>query len=144
MQTSEEAQSIGIYVCGMLPCDTDDLMYGVIVTRDGLQCHHLVEFEYYNNPRTVTAITATLCAYCANSSGAKGFVDEHLSLEWKSVLLVCLECRAAGALPVARTKRSNGASNEHRSQRARVAASSSPQASNEDVLAPVVVGGAVV
>ena len=101
-------------------------------------------FEYYNNPKTVTAITAKLYAYCANSSGAEGFVDEHLSLEWKSVLHVCLECRAACALPLARTKRRNGASNEHRSRRAGVAASSAPQASNEEVRAPVVVGGAVV
>jgi hypothetical protein len=81
----------------MQPYDVDDFMYGVIVTRDGLECHHRVEFEYYNNPKTITAITAKVCAYCANASGAEDFVDEHLSLE----------CRAAGALPLAKTKRRN-------------------------------------
>ena len=57
---------------------------------------------------------------------------------------MCLECRAASALPLARTKRRNGASNEDRSRHARVVTSSTSQASNEEVLAPVVVGGAVV
>ena len=49
----EEAQCNDIYVCGIQPFDSDDLMYGVIVTRDGLECHHPVEFECYNNPKSV-------------------------------------------------------------------------------------------
>ena len=56
---------------------------------------------------------------------------------------MCLVCRAAGALPLARTKRRNGAGNEHRAQRARLAASVAPQASHEEALAPVALGGAV-
>ena len=51
---------------------------------------------------------ANLCAYCAGSSGIEGFVDEHLTREWKSVLPGCPTCRADGALPIARTKRRNG------------------------------------
>ncbi len=53
MQKFEEAQNNDIYLCGMQPYDADGLMYGVIVTRDGLECHHPVEFEYYNNPKTL-------------------------------------------------------------------------------------------
>jgi hypothetical protein len=51
MQKFEEAQNNDIYVCGMQPYDADALMYGVIVTRDGLECHHPVELEYYNNAK---------------------------------------------------------------------------------------------
>ncbi len=73
-------------MCGMQPFDADDLMHGVIVTREGLECHHPVEFEYYSNTKASTSwFDATLCAYCAGSSGAKGFLDDHLSIEWKSV-----------------------------------------------------------
>ena len=53
MEKFEEAQCNYIYVCGMQPFDSGDLMYGMIVTRDGLECHHPVEFEYYNNPKSV-------------------------------------------------------------------------------------------
>ena len=67
--------------------DADDLMHGMIVTRKGLESHHHIEFEYHNNPKIVTSwFTANLCAYCAGSPGVEGFPDEHLSLEWKSVL----------------------------------------------------------
>ncbi len=104
-----------LYVCGMQPYDADDLMHGVIVTRDGLECHHPVEFEYYSNPKlTASWFDAELCCYCAGSSGAKGSVDEVLTIEWKSVLPVCQQCRADGGLPLARTKKRNGASNGRR------------------------------
>ena len=36
MHKLEEARDNDIYVCGMQPFDADDLMHGVIVTRDGL------------------------------------------------------------------------------------------------------------
>jgi hypothetical protein len=68
MQKLEEAQDNDIYVCGMQLFDADDLMHGVIVTRDGLECHHPVEFEYYNNPKIDPALTSKMCAYCAGSS----------------------------------------------------------------------------
>ncbi len=85
-------------------------MYGVTVTREGLECHNAVEFEYYNNPKlAVSWFRADLCAYCAGSSGANGFVDDELTIDWKSVLHVCRQCRAKGALPLARIKRRNGA-----------------------------------
>ena len=44
MQKFEEAQVSDVYVCGMQPFDADDLMYGVIVAREGLECHHHMEF----------------------------------------------------------------------------------------------------
>ena len=49
----------------MQPFDSDDLMYGVIGTRDGLEYHHPVEFEYYNNAKSVSSwikpiVTGTL------------------------------------------------------------------------------------
>jgi len=105
---------------GMHPFDTDNLMHGVIVTREGLEFHHPVEFEYYNNPKKATSwFDGALCAYCAGSSGANGFVDEHLIIEWKSVLHICQVCRADDAIPLARTKRRNGTTNAQRAQRDR-------------------------
>ena len=104
----------------MHPFDVDDPMYGVILAREGLECHHHVEFEYYNNPKILTSsFNAKLCAYCA---GADGFVDEELNVVWKSVLHVCQECRASGALPIARSRRGNGVQNAQRAQRRRLAA----------------------
>jgi len=111
------------FLCNMQPFDVDDLMHGVIVTREGFECHHPVEFEYYSNPKPATSwFDASSCAYCAGSSGAKGFVDDNLSIEWKSVLPICQDCRAYGALPLARTKRKNGAVNGHRTHRNRLTA----------------------
>ena len=78
----ECAKNSAIFVCGMQPFDADDLMYGVIVTREALECHHPVEFEYYGNPKATAAwFDGALCAYCSGSSGAKGCVDEHLTIE---------------------------------------------------------------
>ncbi len=71
IQKFEEAQDNDIYVCGMQPYDADDLMRGVIVTRDGLECHHPVEFEYYNNPKIATTLSSKICAYCAGSKELK-------------------------------------------------------------------------
>ena len=36
MQKLDEAQNSQYYMCGMQPLDADDLMYGVIVAREGL------------------------------------------------------------------------------------------------------------
>jgi len=118
-----------MYVYSMQPFDADDLMYGVILARDGFECHHPMEFEYYNTPKMVTTwFNANLCAYCAGSSGAQGIIDEHLSVEWKSVLPVCQPCYAKGYLPLARTRRRNGGANVRRAQRARVMGNTSPHA----------------
>ena len=82
IQQFESVQDNELYVCGMQPFDADELMYGVIVTRDGIECHSPVEFEYYSNPKlAVTWFHADLCAYCAGSSGAKGCVDDDLTIE---------------------------------------------------------------
>jgi len=98
----------------MQPLDADDLVHGVIViTREELICHHAAEFEHYSNPKAVASwFDVALCAYCARSSGTKGFVDDdHLSIEWKSLLSICQYCRVNGALPLARTRRWNNAVN---------------------------------
>ena len=39
VQQFESVQDNELYVCGMQHFDADELMYGVIVTRDGLECH---------------------------------------------------------------------------------------------------------
>jgi hypothetical protein len=119
LQKFDEAQSSEYYVCGMQAFDVDDLMYGVIVARDGLECHHHIEFEYYNNTKILTSdiFNSKLRAYCAGASGADGIIDEQLRLMWKSVLHVCQQCRLSRALPIARTKRRNGVANEQRTQR---------------------------
>jgi hypothetical protein len=106
----------------MQPFDADDIMHGVIVTREGLlECHHPVEFEYYGNPKlTASWFDASLCAYCAGSSGAKGFIDDHVSIEWKSVLPVCEVSRVDSALPLARIKRRNREAIARRAERYRL------------------------
>ncbi len=83
-------------------------MHGVIITSNGLKCHQPMEFGYYQAKVLAAWFNANLCAYCAGSSGTKGYVDERLTQEWRSVLPVCPSCRADGALPIARTKRRNG------------------------------------
>jgi hypothetical protein len=62
---------------------------------------------------------------------------------FKSALPMCPKCRAEGALPRARTKRRNGSSNESRAQRARLVAYVPPEASHEEVHAPLNLHGAV-
>ncbi len=124
-------------MCGMQPFDADEPMHGVIVTREGLECHDAIEFEYYSNPKLAMSwFRADLCAYCAGSSGANGFVDEELTIEWKSVLPVCQHCRAEGALLLARTKRRNGGRNARRETRVRLTALA-PQAAVADGVSPV-------
>jgi hypothetical protein len=77
----DKAQNSEFYVCWMQPFDDDDPMYEVILAREGFECHHHVEFEYYNNPKILTSsFDAKLCAYCAGSSGADGFIDEELNI----------------------------------------------------------------
>ncbi len=46
----------------------------------------------------------------------------ELTRQWKIGLLACPSYRAKGALPLARSRRRNGAVNERRAQRARLAA----------------------
>ena len=55
------------------------------------------------------------------------------------MIYVCQQCCAQGALPLAHTKKRNGATNAHRAQRARLTAPA-PQA-DVDVIS--VVGGSV-
>jgi hypothetical protein len=65
--------------------------------------------------------------------------SDHLSIEWKSVLPVCQNCRADGAIPLARSKRRNGAVNGKRAERDRVTADV-PEANVDDV-SPMVATG---
>ncbi len=76
MEQLEEAQNNDVYVYGMQAFDADHLMHGVIIDQEGLECHHPMEFEYYNTTIKNSAFNASLCAYCAGSSGANGIVDE--------------------------------------------------------------------
>jgi len=96
-----------------------------------------VEFAYYSNPKSTTSwFDKELCDYCAGSSGAKGFVEEQLTIEWKSVLPICKDCHADGAIPLARIKRRNGSANAKRGQRDRLIVADVPQA-NVDVVYPL-------
>ncbi len=58
-----------------------------------------------------------------------------MTIEWKSVLPICKDCRAYGAIHLARTKRRNGAANAKRTQRDRLIVDV-PQA-NVDVVSPL-------
>jgi len=91
------------------------------------QRHHHVEFEYYNNPKILTSsFNAKWCAYCAGSSGADEYVNnEESNYVWKSVVHVCQERRANGALPIARSRSRNGAHIDKRAQRRRLTATAS-------------------
>ena len=42
MEKLDEAQDNALFVCSMQPFDGDDLMDGVIVALDGLECDHTV------------------------------------------------------------------------------------------------------
>ena len=105
MQKLEEAQESDLFVCGMNPFDVDDLMHGMIVTRDGLECYYPMEFEYYKLKLFAPWFKSNLCAYCAGASGSDGLIDEDLTPFWKNVLLVCQEYRVGGVAPLARTRR---------------------------------------
>jgi hypothetical protein len=50
----KSTETNAIFVYGMKPFDADDLMHGVIITRQGLEFHRPVEFEYYSNPKAAT------------------------------------------------------------------------------------------
>ena len=105
----EVAMGNPIYICGMQPLEPDNPMHKLIISRDGLECHDHVEFDYYSHPyHNAEWFKATICAYCAGSSGHDGVVDEHLREEWKSLLPVCQACRDDGALPLTRTRKRNG------------------------------------
>ena len=83
----------------------------------------LGDINKYSNPKpTASWFDGSLYVYCSGSSGASEFVDDHLSIEWKSLLPIYQDCRAHDALPLARTKRSNGAVNVHRAQHNRLTA----------------------
>jgi hypothetical protein len=51
----ESKETNVIFICGVQPFNVDDLMHGVIVTREGLECHIHIDFEYYNNPKATTS-----------------------------------------------------------------------------------------
>ena len=53
-------------------------------------------------------------------------------MTWKAILSLYQDCRAKGNTPLVRTRRRNGATNERRAQRARLATYVAPQFSNED------------
>ena len=48
LQKLAEAQDNGMVVCDMQPFSVDDFMHGVVITHDGLECHHVMEFQYLN------------------------------------------------------------------------------------------------
>ena len=109
MQQLEAASENPLYVCGMQPLEPDNPMHKLIIARDGLECHDPMEFEYYNHPyHNAEWFKASMCAYCAGTSGHEGFVDEILREQWKSLLPVCQACRDEGALPLTRTRKRNG------------------------------------
>jgi len=136
MQKFDEAQNSQYYACGMQPFDVDDLIYGVIVAREGLECHHHIQFEYYNNPNILTYLfNANLCACCAGASEATGVIDERVSLVWKIVLPICQQCHSSGALPIVRSRIRNGAGSEQRVQRPRLTTHAS-QAPGESYTTP--------
>jgi hypothetical protein len=62
-----------------------------------------------------------MCGYCAGSYGLDGFVDDHLRVQWKSLLPVCQECRDVGALPLARTRKRNASAIEIQAETVRLA-----------------------
>ena len=56
-------------MCGIQPLGGDGPMHGVIITRNGLECHQPMELDYYQAKVVAVWFHANLCAYCAGSSG---------------------------------------------------------------------------
>jgi hypothetical protein len=50
MQLLEAASEKPLYICGMRPLEPDKPVRKLIISRDGLECHDPVEFEYYTHP----------------------------------------------------------------------------------------------
>ena len=73
-----------------------------------------------------------LCAYCAGTSSVAGIIKEPHTLEWRSVLLICLTCLADGARPLVRARRRNGKVHERRVQRAHLMNSRALLVADED------------
>jgi len=46
MHVFEEAQESENYVCRLQPLDADSPMHGLIIIRNGLECHQPMEFDY--------------------------------------------------------------------------------------------------
>ena len=74
-----------------------------------------------------------MCAGLRAHPELMDFFDEELTIEWKSVLPVCRQCRAKGALPLARTRKKNGANNARRATRVRLTAPAPQAATDGDV-----------
>ena len=70
-----------------------------------------IEAGYYSKTKASWFEPANLCGCCANSMGHDGVVDEKLQVQWHTVLPLCEACRDAGALPLVRLARRNGAAN---------------------------------
>ena len=89
MRKLEEAQDNDVFVCGMQTFVDDDLMHGVIITRKGSECHQPMKFDYYGAKFVASWFNPKLCAYFADASSVDGIIDEHHTLEWRSVLPIC-------------------------------------------------------
>ena len=59
VQQLDAAKENELYVCGMQPLDPDNLMYGVITARSGIECHDHVEFE------TLSTSASLPCSDCS-------------------------------------------------------------------------------
>jgi len=117
LQQLEVAEQSELYTCGMEPFDADHPFYGVLVTREGLVCSGPMEVEYYTHKKQKAPwYHPELCVYCAAGVNSKGYVDDELSVEWKSVLPVCKSCRDEGALLLVRSKKRNGSINARRNE----------------------------
>ena len=61
-QKLEEAQESDLFVYGMQQVYAYALMHGVIVSRDGLECHLTMKFEHSNFKNYAFGFNANLCA----------------------------------------------------------------------------------
>jgi hypothetical protein len=59
----------------MQPLEPDNSMHKLTIALDGLECHGQVEFDYYIHPyHNAEWFKASMCVYCAGTSGHEGFV----------------------------------------------------------------------
>jgi len=48
-----------------------------------------MEFDYYGAKVVASWFNPKVCAYCAGTSDVDDIIDEHHTLEWRSVLPIC-------------------------------------------------------
>ena len=78
------------FVCGCLITNDVSFLSGEVFTRLELTCSAPVEFQYYAAP----ILTRADC--CCQCGGDKGVINKDLKKTHRTVLPLCIKCKAKG------------------------------------------------